>query len=174
MRIGLLSDTHIPDVTTALPHQLEAVFHGVDLILHAGDIYASSVLDHLERIAPVLAAEGDDDYLPRDRRVRPKHVLDIDGLTLWLLHEFPFDWRFVSGSRSEGELAEALKFYGSDAPDITIFGHSHRAIVRHAAQGMLLINPGSPTLPRYERCLGTVGILNITSGGAEAQLVQLE
>lgn len=176
MRIGVLSDTHIPAVAITLPHQLEAVFCGVDLILHAGDIHTSSILDDLERIAPVLAALGDDDYLPRDRRVRHKHVLNIDGLTLWLAHEFPFDWRFASGSyssMSDRELADSLELYGSGAPDITVFGHSHQPIIRRSGGG-LLINPGSTTFPGYERRLGTVSILNITSGCAEAQLVQLE
>jgi putative phosphoesterase len=159
-----------------LPHQLESVFCGVDLILHAGDIHASSVLDDLEKIAPVLAALGDGDYLPRDERVKYKHVLGIDGLTLWLTHEFPFDWRFASGSYddvSDRELAESLKLYGSDAPDIAVFGHSHQSIIRHGG-GALLINPGSATFPRYERCLGTVCLVNIRSGRAEVQLVQLE
>jgi putative phosphoesterase len=62
MRIGLLSDTHIPDVAEKLPDELMEVFQGVDLILHAGDLYTPSVLDDLERIAPVLAALGDDDH----------------------------------------------------------------------------------------------------------------
>ena len=62
MRIGLISDTHIPDVARAIPRNVSRAFSGVDLILHAGDIQLASVLDELERIAPVLAARGDDDY----------------------------------------------------------------------------------------------------------------
>ena len=61
MRIGLISDTHIPDHADELPEQLKDAFRGVELILHAGDIYTIPVLDELEIIAPVLAAEGDDD-----------------------------------------------------------------------------------------------------------------
>ena len=62
MRIGLISDTHIPLVAQELPPQVMDVFRGVDLILHAGDIYAPSVIEELERIAPIFIAEGDDDY----------------------------------------------------------------------------------------------------------------
>ncbi len=61
MLIGLTSDTHIPDHAKELPSQLKEAFRGFDLILHAGDIYVVSVLGELERLAPVLAAEGDDD-----------------------------------------------------------------------------------------------------------------
>ena len=61
MRIGLISDTHIPDAAKALPPQVKEAFRDVDLIMHAGDLYEVSVLDELESIAPVLAALGDDD-----------------------------------------------------------------------------------------------------------------
>ena len=57
MRLGLISDTHIPEVTKELPPQIAKALQGVDLILHAGDVYAPFVLDELERIAPVLVAK---------------------------------------------------------------------------------------------------------------------
>ncbi len=40
MRIGLLSDTHVPEVEKELPPQVTKAFQGVDLILHTGDIFA--------------------------------------------------------------------------------------------------------------------------------------
>ena len=61
MRIGLISDTHVPDHRRELPCQLKRLFDGTDLILHAGDIYTTWVLDELENMAPVLAAKGDDE-----------------------------------------------------------------------------------------------------------------
>ncbi len=39
MRIGLITGTHIPDTERDLPPQVFGIFRGVDLILHAGDIY---------------------------------------------------------------------------------------------------------------------------------------
>ena len=55
MRIGLISDTRIPGSATEVPPQVTRAFEGVDLILHAGGIQATRVLDWLERIAPVKA-----------------------------------------------------------------------------------------------------------------------
>ena len=75
MRIGLISDTHIPHDAKAIPPQVKEVFRGVDLILHAGDIYLSSVLDELEEIAPVLAARGDDDSPSLNGRVKARFEL---------------------------------------------------------------------------------------------------
>ena len=89
MLIGLLSDTHVrlPGTrvelstltTEELPIQIRDAFSGVDLILHAGDIYSLEVLDMLETIAPVLAAEGDDDpfLLVNDNRVKHTHTLTL-------------------------------------------------------------------------------------------------
>ena len=61
MRIGLISDTHVPQAASKLPVEVERAFDRVELILYAGDISRLSALDQLERIAPVLAARGDGD-----------------------------------------------------------------------------------------------------------------
>ena len=58
LRIGLISDTHIPEARDELWPQVFDVFKGVDLILHAGDIHDLIVLDQLADIAPLWAARG--------------------------------------------------------------------------------------------------------------------
>ncbi len=47
MKIGLISDTHAPAFGATSPWQVEKAFEGVDLILHAGDIYTRRYLDWL-------------------------------------------------------------------------------------------------------------------------------
>ena len=161
MRIGLISDTHIPDVAPELPPEINEAFQGVDLILHAGDIYIPSVLDDLERIAPVLAAKGDDDNpfdALNDKRIENKHVMKLGNYTLWLIHERPY----TLASRPKGE----------DTPDIVVFGHEHLTTVQRYGD-ILFVNPGSATFLNYRRGLGTVGILNIDSTEAEASVFQL-
>ena len=163
MRIGLITDTHIPVAAEELPSQVAEAFQGVDLILHAGDVYRTSVLDDLERIAPVLAASGDDDPIDtlRDERVKLKHVLQFEGRTLWLVHERPYAFTFASLERS-----------GDAAPDIVVFGHTHAAQVQDY-NGVLFVGSGSPTFLNYVRGLGTVGILDITPEEAQASIVKL-
>ena len=175
MRIGIISDTHIPKVTARLPEAILAAFRGVDLILHAGDIFESSVLDDLERIAPVLAARGDDDNGPiaTDRRVKAKHILQLAGKNLWLVHDKPYAprspkwmpdwWR----DRLDPEQNEHGK------PDIIIFGHEHRAF-KQLIHGVLFFSSGSATFPNYVAEPGTVGILEIGPDIAEAQILQLK
>ena len=193
MRIGLISDTHIPYDSEEIPPQVKMLFKVVDLILHAGDIYLSSVLDELEEIAPVLAARGDDDSNLVNGRVKEKHVLDFDGFSLWLIHIFPYLslhslqsysysssrtlHSFLYGSSpapSEQEIEEALGeiIKRENVPDILVFGDTHRASL-HRVEGCLFINPGSATFPDYRHELGSVAILTISPGKAEADIIQL-
>jgi len=160
MRIGLISDTHVPDHVKELPEQLVRVFHGVDLILHAGDVYVVSVLDELEHLAPILAAEGDDDpsFTASDRRVKRKHILGVDGVTIWLAHHELF-WF-------------GMPYDSKVPPDVIVFGHTH-AVSLQNHKGILRVNPGSATFPGYRNELGTVGLLTVSTGRAEVQIIQL-
>jgi len=161
MRIGLITDTHIPDVARELPPEVFDIFNGVDLILHAGDIYNISVLNDLQKIAPVKAALGDDDstILLRDERVETKHVLNLEGYSTWLMHERPYIYR-NSPDKNDG------------LPDIIIHGHSHAADIRHY-NSTLIIGSGSPTFLHYRREPGTVAVLEIGPDGPDASIVKL-
>lgn len=172
--IGLISDTHIAVPDKTLPPQVKEAFRGVDLILHAGDIWISSPLDELESIAPVIAAWGDDDMevdLGNDKRMLSGHTLHLDGITLWLAHIRPpygrmrpqDDWY---SSRPKNEEPK-------DPPQVVVYGHTHFAKIEDY-KGILLVNPGSATLPNYVPKLGTVALLNISSGRAEARILPLE
>ena len=169
MLIGLLSDTHIRVAGTRsslgqlwgdhLPLQINEAFKGVDLILHAGDVYTLPVLDELEKVAPVLVAEGDDDPFEtmNDNRVKSKHILNLEGITVGLAHQFEI-W----------DLNKQEKL-----PDVIVFGHLHKPSLERR-NGVLWVNPGSPTFPSYRYELGTVALLTLNDGKAEAQIVKLK
>ena len=172
MRVGLLSDTHVPLPVKELPiAELTKAFRGVDLILHGGDIYSLSVLNDLEHIAPVLAARGDDDYgeTARDERVQEMHIFELDGQVIWLVHQRPFlpiysqDWWQSRTNSKQNEFGK---------PNIIIFGHEHRAVME-TINGVLFVNPGSPTFLNYQHGLGTYGILDNDSGTPNVQILQL-
>jgi len=158
MLIGILSDTHIPDAVMGLPPRLADVFRGVDLILHAGDIFAVSVLDELERLAPVLAARGDSDYLETalDPRVQERHALSVGGVSIWLCHD-----------------ALYLRHCpGETLPEVVVGGHTHwPAVERRGRQ--LWVNPGSATYPQYRPRPGTAALLSIDDGRLDAQILSL-
>ena len=67
MRVGILSDTHLPGAIRTLDDlgpEPARVFSNVDLILHSGDLTSPSVLDWLEQFAPVLCSTGNNDPIP--------------------------------------------------------------------------------------------------------------
>lgn len=170
MRIGLVSDTHVPDAAKALPMAaLKEVFGGVGMIMHAGDIYYRSVLDDLAQIAPVVAARGDDDFgsTLMDDRVKEKHVLTLQGHRLWLVHERP-----ACFSPPPPVHRRAYDLKNIEVPDIVVFGHQHKAIVE-SYEGILLVSPGSPTFLHYKQGPGTVGILEINDGKVDVSIRQL-
>ena len=157
MRIGLLSDTHLPYPGAELWPELIEAFRDVDLMLHAGDIIESIVLDDLERIAPVWAAQGNHDpHLGEDPRVEPVHQLELEGFGVAMLHEpDPLEYgldrvidRYLRGVR----------------PDVLVYGDTHFERIDIEA-GTLLVNPGSATLPRnMSPRLGHVALLKLVRG----------
>ncbi|MBI2288432.1 MAG: metallophosphoesterase family protein [Chloroflexi bacterium] len=170
MLIGLISDTHIPDHAKELPLQLKEVFRGVELILHAGDIYIPAVLDELELIAPVLASEGDDDpfAIKNDKRVKWHQAMTIEGVTIHLMH----DKLWASLPRPEG-LPKTINSQNNGHPDVIVYGHTHSSTLERR-NGLLLVNPGSATFPHYKRVPGTVGLLKVDSGHADVEIIQLQ
>jgi putative phosphoesterase len=164
MLIGLISDTHIPEIANAIPPRVREVFKGVDLILHAGDIFVDSVLEELGTIAPVLAARGDDDYPIRDKRMDEVQNLTLDGLNIYVIHSSQYFARDLIQHPEKHNLEKA--------PDVVVFGHTHRDVVQTVGKS-LLVNPGSATFPYYQLRLGTVALLTIKAGKAEARIVPL-
>ena len=89
MKVGVISDTHNPNVGVEPPPEVAIAFQGVDVILHAGDIYLPSCLDWLEAIAPVYAVEmwADAHFNEDPRVVNKTRVLHLEGHTVGLTHD---------------------------------------------------------------------------------------
>ncbi len=173
MRIGLITDTHIPWETSIIPAEVFEAFRGVDLILHGGDIYSHSVLDDLEKIAPVYAALGDDDYAGEDKRVAERHILKLEGKTIYLTHEGPYNFLTANAGLPlwwRNKISPGPGEYKN--PDIIVTGHEHKVVVENF-NGMLYINSGSPTCLHYKKGLGTVGILELNGGEPKIDIIHL-
>lgn len=171
MKIGLISDTHIPDYHNEPPEQIKDAFADVELILHAGDIYESSCLDWLETIAPVVPCEGNGDYLRsiEDNRIKRSQVLELEGFKIGLTHAIP-----IPEIEPYATLEKTMEREFNGPVDIIVYGDTHvEEILR--LKGVLLINPGSPTLPHnLTHLLGTVGILEIKDGTVAARILRID
>jgi putative phosphoesterase len=165
MRIGLLTDTHLPSTIRNLWDEVREVFAGVDLILHGGDIVTPRVLDWLEEIAPTLAARGNNDSGWDDPRVQDVHWLDLAGWRLALIHDM---------EPEERPIAELKQFHLKGAhADIIVTGHTHFERLDYR-DGVLQINSGSPTHPHlWSTRPGTVGLLDLTPGKITARIIRL-
>lgn len=167
MRIGLIADTHIPSIAEELPPQVAKALAGVHLILHAGDLHVLSVLDDLEEIAPVIDVRGNGDcWTPQDSRLQDTCLLTVEGVSIGLTHalEYPeSQWRSIEQSMDR-DFRQAV--------DVIVFGDTHVTMVEEY-KGILLVDPGSPTLPNGIKGLGTVGILEVAQGKAQASILQL-
>ena|SRR5438270_5770894 len=151
--IGLISDTHglvRPAVHDALK--------GVEIILHAGDVGGSGILDELRLIAPVRAVFGNTD--PRGMpELSPSIEIELDGVRIHVSHGDEV------GSPNPERLAAR---YDSD---VVIYGHTHRQLVTRLGN-QLFVNPGAAG-PRRFRLTPSVGILRIAEGKPEVSIVDI-
>ena len=175
-KIGLISDTYIPEARASLWDQVYTAFQGVDLIFHGGDIHDLSLLDELEKVAPIYAARGNGedgsggrDVQPEDPRVKYAWLIEIEGLWVGLTHYIPVPERPPNFT-----LAKWVdRFFPERKPDVIVSGDTHREAIEWI-DGVYCVNPGSPTYPHnYDTQYGTIGFLEIDNGKADASIWQI-
>jgi putative phosphoesterase len=133
LALALIADTHLPRGDRRLSEPCVEALRAADLIVHAGDFSASSVLAELRELGPVAAVHGNVDS-PELRRELPEALtLDLDGATLAVVHD---------AGPAKGRL-ERLRARFPDA-DAVVFGHSHIP-VHDQRDDFQIFNPGSPT-----------------------------
>ena len=150
-RIGVVSDTH----GLVRPGLLEAL-SGVEMIIHAGDIGGSEVLDVLRAHAPVVAVRGNMDGGPWAHGLRDKEVIEVDGSLLYVLHD-----------AHELDLDPAVAGFRA-----VISGHSHQPSLRWR-KGVLFLNPGSAG-PRRFRLPVSAAILRLEGESLQAEWIEIE
>lgn len=160
MLIGLISDTHIPDRMKELPEKVFEAFKDVEMILHAGDVTSQEVIEKLEEIAPVTAIQGNTDRivgldLPKTT------VVEAEELKIGVIHGEVYP---RADTQQLHYLAKQLDV------DILVSGHSHQPKVEKV-EDVLLINPGSPTVPRLAD--RTIMILEINKKEVNVELVKV-
>jgi uncharacterized protein len=153
-RIGLIADTHDEVVPyDAIADRVAAVFAGVELILHCGDLTTTAILDRLAELAPVVAVRSPSDPPPAPPRLLDgPHVLATHDVTIGLVNTLEDDPRST---------------FGRDV-DVVVHGGTHVASV-DASGTVLLVNPGSPTLADAV----SVGILELGGPTPVATIVAL-
>ena len=121
------------------------------VILHAGDLVSSGVLDQLSDLVPTYAVHGNQDS-PTARTRLPSHrTVTLGNLTIGIVH----------GHEGTGMYTEdrAFNAFASQRVDVIVFGHSHQPM-NMKREGILMFNPGSPVAGRGGQG-NTYGVLEL-------------
>lgn len=160
MLIGLISDTHIPDRAKEIPEKVITTFKDVDLILHAGDLTSTQVIDELEKIAPTIAIQGNMDRVAGIKLPNAK-VIEVEGLKIGLIHGEVYP---------RGDTQQLLYLAKQLNVNILVSGHSHQPKIEQI-EDILLLNPGSPVVPRLAD--RTVMLLKINNKDVDVEVVKI-
>jgi putative phosphoesterase len=135
LTVAIVSDTHLPRGSRALPAACVARLRRADLIVHAGDFVARSVYEELVALGPpVVAVHGNQDDAQLRALLPEERVLEASGARIGLVHD---------AGPARGRLERMRRrFPGCGA---VIFGHSHIPLREAADDGFQIFNPGSPT-----------------------------
>ena len=162
MKIGVISDTHIPVNADKLSDDLLDALRGCNLILHAGDLIELSVLDELKKISKVEAVCGNMDHHKVCSKLDDKKVLKVGGKKLGLMHGYGNPDKLIGVLKDE---------FMNQKPDIIVFGHSHTTMNEYI-DGVLYFNPGSATDTVFAP-YRSYGILGIKEGKIETKIHKL-
>jgi putative phosphoesterase len=130
IRLGVISDTHLVEITDKFKRIVESRLAGTDAILHAGDMVSPEVLDFFKDYK-FYGVQGNMDFkelrgiLPRTR------VIHVGEWKLGLIH----GWGSPEGleKRIMSEIHDV---------DIIVYGHSHIPAT-HFVGEIFFFNPGT-------------------------------
>ena len=134
MKIAVISDTHMPKGTRALPEACLERLRAAELILHGGDIVAEEFLEELVALGPPVEAVYGNMDMPALKALLPKaRIVEAGEARIGIVH--------IPGPRVGREARLLARFPGCDA---IVYGHTHvPEVERH--DGVWILNPGSPT-----------------------------
>lgn len=142
----------MPKGNRRLPERCLELIGEAEAVIHAGDIFAASVLAELRALCPVvLAVRGNVDE-PALRRELPQELeVELGGRTLALVHD---------AGPAKGRLARLRRRFPE--ADAVVFGHSHLPLHEEEG-GFQIFNPGSPT-ERRRAPRPSMGLLSYSRG----------
>ena len=150
-KIGLISDTH-----GLLRDEALQALRGSDLIIHAGDVGDSKILEALAELAPTVAVRGNVDTQAWAKSLPETAVAEAGSVNIYVLHD-----------------VNTLDLDPSAAGfHIVVSGHSHKP-GRSEQNGVVYINPGSAGPRRFNLPI-TMARLDLSVTPRDVEFVDLE
>lgn len=146
MKVALVSDTH--GHCKGLADSIKK--HQAEYILHMGDGVAEAYQLKKETGLPTLVVAGNNDFSTKEKA---ELFLVLEGIAIWMTHGHRYGVHYGREQLLEAAMQKEAK--------IVLYGHTH--IFRdECMEGIRMINPGSPTLPRDGEA--SYAILDLSSG----------
>lgn len=162
MKIGVISDTHIPIFAKDLPKKVREYFKDCDLIIHAGDFTRKIAMDKLQELAETKAVWGNMDSDELKKLLPEKLIIEAEGKKIGVFH----------GKGTGKKVLESVKQAFSEKMDVIIFGHSH-VPVNIVEGGTLFFNPGSAGDMVFSG-QRSFGIIDVENGRIKAEVIKIE
>ena len=159
--LAIISDTHLPRGTRALPEDCVERLREAEVIVHAGDFMQAEVLAGLEALGPVVAVHGNADDEELRGRLPATRLFEHHGVQVGVVH---------NAGPAQGRLERLRKRFPE--ADVVIFGHSHTPLHEQDGDGFQIFNPGSPTDRRREPAF-TMGVGEVREGRLELSVIAL-
>jgi hypothetical protein len=148
MKIVVVSDTHgrIEEFVDEVKN-----FKKVDLIIHLGDYVEDGLnIENKTGIRTVMVKGNGDFFYPE---YKEDDILEIEGKRIFLTHGHRYNVRYgIDNLLYKGEEVKA---------DLILFGHTHVSTFFEES-GIIVMNPGSPSMPRGLSRKKTFGIIDIS------------
>ena len=148
----------MPRGSRRLPEECQRRLELAELILHAGDVVAASVLRELRELAPVEAVAGNMDEPELLASLPERRVVEVAGARIGMVH--------VPGPVVGRGERLAAAFPGCGA---VVYAHTHVPEVSRVG-GVWILNPGSPTKRRSAPAHSLL-MLEVESGEIRPELV---
>lgn len=148
MRVLIFSDSH-GSVDEMLNVCRRTVF---DLVIHLGDCERDAAILASSVDKPVLSVAGNCDFFPKN----PYTVIEkISGVNVYICH----------GNSFGGDANEAAALAKQNGCTVILYGHTHVPLCEYT-NGVLTINPGSISRPRYPARCRSYAVGSFENGNA--------
>ena len=132
--------------------EYEELYYKVKKIAPSTEIIINSKIDIFQKIKEKTIQLSFNDF--RKNKFQDDEIFSLEGFKIMITHGHLYGARYDTD-----ELASAAKEEGCD---IVVYGHTHVAD-NHYQDGILVLNPGSATLPR-DGMRPSFMILNLEEG----------
>ena len=148
--MGVISDTH----GLLQPAAVEA-FKGTDLIIHAGDVGKPEIIKDLQAVAPVEAVKGNMDMDNWAHKLPETRLIKLGSVLLYVIH----DVYKINVNPPKAKISAV------------IHGHTHKPSSIEDQNGLLFLNPGSATHPRFNSP-ASVALLHVKGKSLVSQFIE--